>query len=80
MTVLPPPDGGSTPIEPNDPMSPIDPTMPEHPTDPRKPLEPTVSGDGDGVDEVDLEAVAGHYREMTGLGADIKGEGQIVPD
>jgi hypothetical protein len=78
MTVLPPPEQ-----HPNDPMTPIDPESPENPTDPREPLEPMASkaaeGDQD-AEKADPDAVREHYREMTSLGADIRGEGQIVPD
>ncbi|MEZ5248972.1 MAG: hypothetical protein R2713_07100 [Ilumatobacteraceae bacterium] len=32
------------------------------------------------ADQVDVGAVAEHYEEMTELGANVRGEGQIEPD
>lgn len=46
----------------------------------REPSEEEEESASEAAASVDLEEVGEHYQEMTELGANIRGEGQIVPE
>lgn len=60
-----------------------DPERPEsfgEPAADRPPTDDEARAADAAAADVDVDDVAAHYEEMTEIGADVRGEGQIEPD
>ena len=60
-----------------------DPERPEsfgEPAADRPPTDDEARAADAAAADVDVDNVAAHYEEMTEIGADVRGEGQIEPD